>query len=167
VSSGAAVGNEWSCTSTTIINYLNNLHKDYSTFTFTFTFKIRGIAYRNFTYSGCVSSSILLHVTDSCLCMFLEELEVRLTDERYHWSPLPCRMKLKPRRYANDMQCIVGNTKDNVFIITNLIHKFLVHSHRLYKIKFLYMFRAQSVHHEEVRDVNCTYAASGIVSLCK
>ena len=32
----------------------------------------------------------------------------------------------------------------NFFIITNLIHKFLVHSHKLHKIKFLYMFRAQS-----------------------
>jgi len=31
----------------------------------------------------------------------------------------------------------------NFFIITNLIHKFLVHSHKLHKIKFLYMFRAQ------------------------
>jgi len=33
------------------------------------------------------------------------------------------------------------------FIITNLIYKFLVHSHNLHKIKFLYMFRAQSAHH--------------------
>jgi len=33
----------------------------------------------------------------------------------------------------------------NFFIITNLIHKFLVHSHKLYKIKFLYMFRASCV----------------------
>jgi hypothetical protein len=40
-------------------------------------------------------------------------------------------------------------------------------SHKLYKIKFLYMFRAQSAHHQEVNDVNCTYAASGIVILCK
>ena len=53
------------------------------------------------------------------------------------------------------------------FIITNLIHKFLVHSHKLYKIKFLYMFRAQSAHHQEVNDANCTYAASGIVTFCK
>ena len=53
------------------------------------------------------------------------------------------------------------------FIITNLIHKFLVRSHKLYKIKFLYMFRAQSAHHQEVNDVNCTYAASGIVTVCK
>ena len=53
------------------------------------------------------------------------------------------------------------------FIITNLIHKFLVHSHKLHKIKFLYMFRAQSAHHQEVNDANCTYAASGIVTLCK
>ena len=29
------------------------------------------------------------------------------------------------------------------------------------------MFRAQSAHHQEVNDVNCTYAASGIVTLCK
>jgi len=28
------------------------------------------------------------------------------------------------------------------------------------------MFQAQSTHHQEV-DVNCTYAASGIVTLCK
>jgi uncharacterized protein YjbI with pentapeptide repeats len=48
-----------------------------------------------------------------------------------------------------------------------LIHKFLVHSHKLYKIKFLYMFRAQSAHHQEVNDANCTYATSGIVTLCK
>ena len=54
-----------------------------------------------------------------------------------------------------------------LFIITNLIHRFLVHSHKLYKIKFLYMFRAQSAHHQEVNDANCTYAASGIVTLCK
>jgi hypothetical protein len=43
------------------------------------------------------------------------------------------------------------------FIITNLIHKFLVHSHKFHKIKFLYMFRAQSAHHHEVNDANCTY----------
>ena len=53
------------------------------------------------------------------------------------------------------------------FIITNLIHKFLVHSHKLHKIKFLYMFRAQSAYHQEVNDANCTYAAFGIVTLCK
>jgi len=29
------------------------------------------------------------------------------------------------------------------------------------------MFRAQSAHHQEVNDANCTYAASGIVALCK
>ena len=59
------------------------------------------------------------------------------------------------------------SSKLTFFIITNLIHKFLVHSHKWYKIKFLYMFRAQSAHHQEVNDVNCTYAASGIVTLCK
>jgi len=32
---------------------------------------------------------------------------------------------------------------------------------------FLYMFRAHSAHHQEVNDVNFTYAASGIVTLCK
>jgi len=46
------------------------------------------------------------------------------------------------------------------------MQKFLVHSRKLCKIKFLYMFRAQSAYHQEV-DVNCTYAASGIVTLCK
>jgi len=55
----------------------------------------------------------------------------------------------------------------NFFIITNLVHKFLVHSHKLRYIKFLYMFRAQSAHHQDVNDANCTYAASGIVTLCK
>jgi hypothetical protein len=34
---------------------------------------------------------------------------------------------------------------------------------RLFKI--LYMFRAHSAHHQEVHDANCTYAASGIVTL--
>jgi hypothetical protein len=29
------------------------------------------------------------------------------------------------------------------------------------------MFREQSAHHQEVNDANCTYAASGIVTLCK
>jgi len=29
------------------------------------------------------------------------------------------------------------------------------------------MFRAQSAHHQEVNDANCTYAASSIVTLCK
>jgi len=29
------------------------------------------------------------------------------------------------------------------------------------------MFRARSAHHQEVNDADCTYAASGIVSLCK
>jgi len=29
------------------------------------------------------------------------------------------------------------------------------------------MFRAQSAHHQEVKDANCTYAVSGIVTLCK
>jgi hypothetical protein len=36
-------------------------------------------------------------------------------------------------------------------MITNLIHKFLVHSHKLYKIKFLYMFWAKCAHHQEVK----------------
>jgi len=44
--------------------------------------------------------------------MFLEELEVNLTFEKYQWSHLPCRMALKPRRYPNVMRCIVGNTRD-------------------------------------------------------
>ena len=34
-------------------------------------------------------------------------------------------------------------------------------------MKFLYMFRAHSAHHQEVNDANCTYAASGNVTLCK
>ena len=29
------------------------------------------------------------------------------------------------------------------------------------------MFQAQSAHHREVDDANCTYAASGIITLCK
>jgi len=29
------------------------------------------------------------------------------------------------------------------------------------------MFRAQPAHHQEVNEANCTYAASGIVTLCK
>jgi len=29
------------------------------------------------------------------------------------------------------------------------------------------MFRAQFAHHKEFSDANCTYAASGIVTLCK
>jgi len=29
------------------------------------------------------------------------------------------------------------------------------------------MFRAQSAHHKEVNDANCTYATSGIITLCK
>jgi len=29
------------------------------------------------------------------------------------------------------------------------------------------MFRVRSAHHQEVNDVNCTYATSGIVTLCK
>jgi hypothetical protein len=29
------------------------------------------------------------------------------------------------------------------------------------------MFQAQSTHHQEVNDANCTYVASGIVTLCK
>ena len=41
------------------------------------------------------------------------------------------------------------------------------YSHKLHKIKFLYMFRAQSANHQEVNDANCTFAASGIVTLCK
>jgi len=28
------------------------------------------------------------------------------------------------------------------------------------------MFRAQSAHHQEVNDANCTYAASGLTVLC-
>ena len=39
----------------------------------------------------------------------------------------------------------------NSFIDTNLIHNFL---YKLYKIKFLYMFRASSAHLQEVNDVN-------------
>jgi hypothetical protein len=34
-------------------------------------------------------------------------------------------------------------------------------------IKILYMFRTHSAHHQELHDANCTYAASGIVTLCK
>jgi len=33
--------------------------------------------------------------------------------------------------------------------------------------KDCYLFRAQSAHHQEVNDANYTYAASGIVTLCK
>jgi len=29
------------------------------------------------------------------------------------------------------------------------------------------MFQVHSAHHQEVNDVNCTYAASSIVTLCK
>jgi len=43
---------------------------------------------------------------------------------------------------------------ENFFIITNLIHKLLVHSHKLHEIKFLYIFRAQSAHHQEINEVN-------------
>jgi len=63
-----------------------------------------------------------------------------------------------------------GSTRtyySDFFIITNLIHKFLIHSHKLHKIKFLYMFQVQSTHHQEVNDAKCAYAASGIVTLCK
>ena len=66
----------------------------------------------------------------------------------------------------NTYQTLI-NTVIYFFIITNLIHKFLVHSHKLHKIKFLHMFRVQSAHHQEVNNANCTYAASGIVTLCK
>jgi len=38
-----------------------------------------------------------------------------------------------------------------------LIHKFLVHLHKLQQIKFLYIFRAQSAHQQEVNNVNCTF----------
>ena len=62
---------------------------------------------------------------------------------------------------------VTKTTRLTFFIITNLIHKFLVHSHKLHKIKFRYMFRAQSAHHQEINDANCTYAASGIVTLCR
>jgi hypothetical protein len=62
---------------------------------------------------------------------------------------------------------LANNVSGNFFIITNLINKSLVHSHKLHKIKFLYMFRAQSAHHQEVNDANCTYAACGIVTLYK
>jgi len=61
----------------------------------------------------------------------------------------------------------IDSNADNFFIITNLIHKFLVHSHKLHRNKFFYMFRAQSAHHQEVDDANCTCAASGIITLCK
>jgi hypothetical protein len=57
--------------------------------------------------------------------------------------------------------------RNNLFIISNLIHKSLVRLHKLHYIKLIYMFRAHSVHQQEVNDVNCTYAASGIVTLCK
>jgi len=71
--------------------------------------------------------------------------------------------KILQKRQTHDEN---NPNKFNFFIITNLIHKFLVHSNKLHKIKFLYMFRAQSAHHQEV-DINCTYAASGVVTLCK
>jgi len=29
------------------------------------------------------------------------------------------------------------------------------------------MFPAHSAHHQEVHNANCTYAASGIITLCK
>jgi hypothetical protein len=40
----------------------------------------------------------------------------------------------------------------NSFINTNLIHNFF---YKLHEIKFLYVFRAPSVHPQEVNDVNC------------
>jgi hypothetical protein len=36
---------------------------------------------------------------------------------------------------------------------------------RVTLLKIPYMFRAHSAHHHEIHDVNCTYAASGIVTL--
>ena len=69
--------------------------------------------------------------------------------------------------YSDRIVVVVLHKHFNFFVITNLINKFLVHSHKLHKIKFLYMFRAQSAHRREVSDVNCTYAASGIITLCK
>jgi hypothetical protein len=85
--------------------------------------------------------------------------EPRLTLEDLIFS-----YKILQKRQTQDEN---NPNKFNFFIITNLIHKFLVHSHKLHKIKFLYMFQAQSAHHKEVDDVNCTYAASGIVTLRK
>jgi len=41
--------------------------------------------------------------------------------------------KLNSTTKGGKKQNVIFN---NVFIITNLIHKFLVHSHKLYKIKF-------------------------------
>jgi len=70
---------------------------------------------------------------------------------------------------VNDANCTyaVSGIVTHFFIITNFMHKFLFHSHKLRKIKLIYMFGAQSAHHQEVNDANCTYAASGIVTLCK
>jgi hypothetical protein len=87
---------------------------------------------------------------------------------------LPCKDKHKKTGFHNLCYVCLSNERaakirtfcHNFLIITNLIHKFLVHSHKLYKIKFFYMFRAQSTRHQEVNDVNCTYADPGIVTLC-
>jgi hypothetical protein len=80
---------------------------------------------------------------------------------------LPCAHHKERGRYLLIVCKIVDISAIDFFIITNLIHKFLVHSHKLHKTKFIYMFRAQSAHHQEVNDVNCTYATPGIVTLCK
>jgi hypothetical protein len=42
----------------------------------------------------------------------------------------------------------------------------IIRSSRLYILHDIYLIM-QSVHHQEVNDANCTYAASGIVTLCK
>jgi hypothetical protein len=85
------------------------------------------------------------------------------SDTKLRWGNSTAKKELS---YIKELICITNWTK-NFFIITNLIHKFLVHSHKLHEIKFLYMFRAQSAHHQEVNDANCTYAASGIVTFRK
>ena len=82
-----------------------------------------------------------LHVSGDVFSHHQEHLTEFTVSGSVH--PSCCRL---PATWVNTTRYC----KYNFFIITNLIHKFLVHSHKLRKIKFLYVFRAQSAHHQEV-----------------
>ena len=125
-----------------------------------------------------VASSWVFYLSDFGLCRPLSRTVIQLRGEVVRYSvPYIIKPNMHLQMYH---QCVniyhvtfisvdiwLAVHHSIIFFITNLIHKFLVHLHKLHKVKFLYMFQTQSSHHQEVNDANCTYAASGIVTLCK
>jgi len=92
----------------------------------------------------CTSRSVFRKLAETC------------SGEKEQWYPWERRGYFAWRHHSTAFLLLPTWYTNFLFIHTNYI-----------KLSFFYMFRAQSAHHREVNDANCTYAASGIVTVCK